>query len=512
MIVPGVSSLLLLFSFFLVCIQSTQELIGTKISTINRFTKELSNLNPFSSSHPLRNLLNHSGGSSSSSSKPSYKPKPSYGAPKPSYKAPGAKKPSYKPGRPGGTGGRKPSYGSSSLQAPSSGGGGVGAYSGNSGVGGGGGGYSESSGSESTLTREELLTLVLQMHSMIHELIEENQESYGTPLGKPINGGSTQSLPTYGIATQALESYGVSNSQPISSFKSQSSLPSYGGTLSQDQASYRGEGQVGQVISSVLPAQSSNTYTSAAVQAPNLYVGPTSGPSSASSGYTGPSSSSFGYSGPSSASSGYSGPSSASSGYSGPSSASSGYNSPTSVNSGSSGIQATYSGTIQQPSSSSSSAQSSSFPASDSYGDPIADPVISSTLDQIVNTLSAYQSNQPGLQSGQTNQGSYQSNIRTRRKNEFVPSPKWYPELEEEEGTEPDDNVITHPQRIRAILAILENRRIDDSSPSYVNKRNIEDILELLDVDLEQDAELLEQAQGVEDQHHQLILESFFKR
>ena len=474
-------STFLFFSFCLLYINGTQTLVDSKINTITRFTKDLGNLNPFSSSHPFRNLLNHSG-SSSSNSKPSYKPKPSYRAPKPSYKSPGSgsKKPSYKLNN---SANQKPSYGSSSsLRAPTSTG--VQGYNGGQGT----------TGAGSTLTREELLTLVLQMHSMIHELIEENNESYGTPLGKPINGGSTQSLPTYGTASQALESYGVSNSQPLNSFNSQNSLPTYGG--------------------SNLPAQ-----------APNLYVGPTaipssasvgysgassatsgySGPSSASSGYSGPSSASLGYSGPSSASSGYSGPSSASVGFSGPSSSSSGYSGP----SGSSDIQATFSGSVQpsyNSASTSSSSVSSASEASDSYGDPIADPVISSTLDQIVNTLSAYQSNQPNLQSSQRNQASYTSNTRTRRKNEFVPSPKWYPD-----ETESEDSVVTNPQRIRAILAILENRRIDESSPSNVSKRNIEDILELLDIDLEQDAEYLVEDLAV-NQEHELILESFFKR
>ena len=484
-------STLLFFSFCLVYINGTQKLVDSKVNTITRFTKDLGNLNPFSSSHPFRNLLNHSG-SSSSNSKPSYKPKPSYRAPKPSYKSPGSgsKKPSYKQNN---SANQKPTYGSSSsLRAPSSTG--VQGYNGGQGT----------TGAGSTLTREELLTLVLQMHSMIHELIEENNESYGTPLGKPINGGSTQSLPTYGTASQALESYGVSNSQPLNSFNSQNSLPAYGG--------------------SNRPAQ-----------APNSYVGPTAGPSSASVGYSGASSASLGYSGPSSASSGYSGPSSASSGfsglssassgYSGPSSASSGYSGPSSASSGFSGpssassgysgpsgssqIQATFSGSVQpsyNSASTSSSSVSSASEASDSYGDPIADPVISSTLDQIVNTLSAYQSNQPNLQSSQRNQANYKSNTRTRRKNEFVPSPKWYPD-----ETESEDSVVTNPQRIRAILAILENRRIDDSSPSNVSKRNIEDILELLDIDLEQDAEHLVEDAAV-NQEHELILESFFKR
>ena len=454
-------STFLFFSFCLLYINGTQTLVDSKINTITRFTKDLGNLNPFSSSHPFRNLLNHSG-SSSSNSKPSYKPKPSYRAPKPSYKSPGSgsKKPSYKLNN---SANQKPSYGSSSsLRAPTSTG--VQGYNGGQGT----------TGAGSTLTREELLTLVLQMHSMIHELIEENNESYGTPLGKPINGGSTQSLPTYGTASQALESYGVSNSQPLNSFNSQNSLPTYGG--------------------SNLPAQ-----------APNLYVGPTAIPSSASVGYSGASSATSGYSGPSSASSGYSGPSSASVGFSGPSSSSSGYSGP----SGSSDIQATFSGSVQpsyNSASTSSSSVSSASEASDSYGDPIADPVISSTLDQIVNTLSAYQSNQPNLQSSQRNQASNKSNTRTRRKNEFVPSPKWYPD-----ETESEDSVVTNPQRIRAILAILENRRIDESSPSNVSKRNIEDILELLDIDLEQDAEYLVEDLVV-NQEHELILESFFKR
>ena len=464
-------STLLFFSFCIVYINGTQTLVDSKINTITRFTKDLGNLNPFSSSHPFRNLLNHSG-SSSSNSKPSYKPKPSYRAPKPSYKSPGSgsKKPSYKQNN---SANQKPSYGSSSsLRAPTSTG--VQGYNGGQGT----------TGAGSTLTREELLTLVLQMHSMIHELIEENNESYGTPLGKPINGGSTQSLPTYGTASQALESYGVSNSQPLNSFNSQNSLPTYGG--------------------SNRPAQ-----------APNSYVGPTAIPSSASVGYSGASSATSGYSGPSSASSVYSGSSSASLGFSGPSSSSSGYSGPSSVSSGYSGpsgssdIQATFSGSVQpsyNSASTSSSSVSSASEASDSYGDPIADPVISSTLDQIVNTLSAYQSNQPNLQSSQRNQASYKSNTRTRRKNEFVPSPKWYPD-----ETESEDSVVTNPQRIRAILAILENRRIDESSPSNVSKRNIEDILELLDLDLEQDAEYLVEDFAV-NQEHELILESFFKR
>ena len=109
--------------------------------------------------------------------------------------------------------------------------------------------------------------------------------------------------------------------------------------------------------------------------------------------------------------------------------------------------------------------------------------MISSTLDQIVDTLSAYQS------SGGAR--------RRRRKNEFVASPKFDPDtLDETEFVSP-------PQRIRAILAILENRRIDNSQESLVSKRDIEDVLELIDQDLEQEEAKLE---------NEILVDEFFRR
>jgi len=130
---------------------------------------------------------------------------------------------------------------------------------------------------------------------------------------------------------------------------------------------------------------------------------------------------------------------------------------------------------------------SSSNSATTSFNSPIMDPVISSTLDQIVDTLSAYQSTQPG----------YSGGTRRRRKNEFVASPKFNPEVLDEE------EFVSPPQRIRAILAILENRRVDNSQESFVSKRDIMDALESIDEDLVNEETKLE---------NEILIEKFFRK
>ena len=120
----------------------------------------------------------------------------------------------------------------------------------------------------------------------------------------------------------------------------------------------------------------------------------------------------------------------------------------------------------------------------------ISDPVISSTLDQIVNTLSAYQSTQ----------SQYNSSVRKRRKNTFVASPKFNPEVVEQ---------VANPQRIRAILAILENDGLSEDLQSSFTKRDIQDVLEYLDEELVKEEEaLIGQVETTGD----IEIDTFFRR
>jgi len=111
-----------------------------------------------------------------------------------------------------------------------------------------------------------------------------------------------------------------------------------------------------------------------------------------------------------------------------------------------------------------------------------------------VDTLSAYQSSQPG----------YTSTVRRRRKNSFVASPKYNPEPVQ---------TISSPNRIRAILAILESSDLDDELQSFVSKRDIQDALEFLDEDLKRDEDNLKrELQEVPEIKDEIKVETFFRR
>ena len=99
---------------------------------------------------------------------------------------------------------------------------------------------------------------------------------------------------------------------------------------------------------------------------------------------------------------------------------------------------------------------------------PINDPIISSTLNQIVETLSAYQSNLDRYDNT--------TSRKRRRNNVGTASPKFNPGQ-----TSANKEVLETPQRIRAILAILEDATFDNSIESFVAKRDIEDAVELLE-------------------------------
>jgi hypothetical protein len=117
------------------------------------------------------------------------------------------------------------------------------------------------------------------------------------------------------------------------------------------------------------------------------------------------------------------------------------------------------------------------------YSNTISDPVISSTLNQIVDTLSAYQDNLV----------QYDTGSRRRRKNNnnvFTASPKFNDNVDGGGGGggEPQPQQSSAPQRIRAILAILEDATFDNSLESFVSKRDIEDTLEMLENGLDIEA------------------------
>lgn len=266
--------------------QATSNPVSGFTSTINN---GLNKINPFtkpaliylpSLPNPFRSRAKSSG------SKPSYKAKPSYKKGASNYRAPS-------------------STSNTALQVP---------VSGYSGAVSSGSGITGSSNSRSQ-SKEELLTLVLQMHKLIHELLDENEavgggaESYGTPHGNPISGNVGNSVETYGTprgkpidgSTSSLSSYGSnnlgqyqaealptynnrpytpqtsnsvlpsSNSIATNSFSSQSSLSSYGSagssTLSEATSSYSGPNnlQPGQVLDTY-SSQADDDYGSPSVQ------------------------------------------------------------------------------------------------------------------------------------------------------------------------------------------------------------------------------------------------------
>ena len=110
----------------------------------------------------------------------------------------------------------------------------------------------------STLTRAEMLSLVSQMHDMIHELMRLNNipttssstsplETYGSSLGRPISGNT---------ATSALDSYGSAVAQPISA--SDSYGAAVGQPLGASSAPDSYGSPIGQTISASLPTYGSS--------------------------------------------------------------------------------------------------------------------------------------------------------------------------------------------------------------------------------------------------------------